>query len=257
LEYVTLTGNVSRYLRRGVDTRVSMTRTLYQQSDRVIEYRDSLGALDSSRSISHFHIDTWYGSVNVSPVPYVKTAANVSLSRDSHPTTADRRYQMTGTLDARLAMTSKLEGRFGYTSNYLGERLRLGHAFSDNVNLGLSWLPRNNLNLSLTYIYTTYNTTVTNSNGNFNAYVSYFYRKAFSCYLSYGEREQKQGVASPLPGQPSVATSRPQNVTAQLLVYLSPRSTLTLAYTKNRGDASTVGGGRLTESFQGIVNLQI
>jgi hypothetical protein len=256
-EYLALSATLSRYVRRGVDTRAAMTRTIYQQSNRVIEFRDTLGTLDSSRVIDHFSIDTWYGSVNFSPVPYVKTNAMYSVSRDSKPTSADRTYQSTGTADARFSVTEKIEARVAYTSSYLGERLRLGHAYSESWNLGATWLPRNNLNISVTYIHSAYNTAVRNTNGNFNVYASYAFRKAFSCYVSYGQQEQTQGTTSGSTGGYSLVTSRPETWNAQLLIYTGKRSTVTFGYLKSFGAVSLGGDRKITESFQGVINFRI
>ncbi len=256
-EYVTLSAIFSRYLRRGVDTRIAMTRTLYQQSSRVVEYRDTLGNVDSTNAINHFAIDTWYGSVNFSPEPYVRTNATYSVSRDSKPISIDRKYQSTGAIDARLSVTEQIEARLGYTSIYLGERLRLGHAFSDNWNLGANWMPRQNLNISLTYTYSKFNSSVTNTNGNISAYASYSFRRAFSCYLSYGRQEQTQIASTALPGIYTTTTARPESWNSQLLIYTGKRSTLTLGYVRSSGKTDLNGANVTTETFQGTLNLQL
>ncbi len=256
-EYVTLSAIFSRYLRRGVDTRLAVTRTMYKQSNRVIEYRDTLGNVDSTSAIDHFAIDTWYGSVNFSPEPYFRTNASYSVSRDNKPISFDRKYQATGAADARFLVTERIEARLGYTSVYLGERLRLGHAFSENWNLGANWMPRNNLNMSLTYNYSKINTSVTNTIGNISAYISYSFRRAFSCYLSYGLQEQTQNTTATLPRGSSTVTTRPESWNSQLLIHTGKRSTITLGYIKSSGKTDINGDAITTQTYQGTLNLQL
>jgi len=256
-EYITLSAIFSRYLRRGVDTRMAVTRTMYQQSSRVIEYRDALGNVDSTSAIDHFALDTWYGSINFSPEPYIRTNATYSVSRDSKPTSADRKYQSTGAIDTRFSVTERLEARLGYTSIYLGNRLRLGHAFSENWNLGANWMPRHNMNMSLTYTYSKFNTSVANTIGNISAYVSYSFRRAFSCYLSYGRQEQTQVAAGSFSGSNTITKTRPDSWNSQLLIYTGKRSTLTFGYLKSSGTTGLNGAAMTTETYQGTLNLQL
>jgi hypothetical protein len=253
MEYVSVAASASRYLRQGVETRLSVTRTAYQQSNRVVEYRNSLGQLDSTRRLSRFVIDTWYGSLGFSPAPYVKTTAGFSISRDSYPIPVDRRYQMTGTVDAQLAFRRNLEGRFSYSNNYMGSTLRIGHAFSDTYNIGLGWLPRGNVNVNVSYTYSSYNTLVRNTSSSLNLYAGYTYRRVYSLSVSYSRRDQSDGTGSP---SPQASLGQPVTLNTQLLIYLSPRSTLTLGHVRDQSEFSDIGR-RIIQTWQGRLNIQL
>jgi hypothetical protein len=257
LEYVAFSGNLTRYLRQGVDTRLSATRTNYQQSNRVAEYRDSLGGLDSVRQLDHFAVETYYGSIGFWPREYVNVVANLSLTHDAESLEPERRYLMSSAIDGRFYLTAKLEGRASYSTSYLGRKLRLGHAYQDNVNVGLSWLPRGNLNLSATIIVTQINTGgVSNRSENLSLYANYAFRRAFSFYISYNEQEQRQetlgGVSETL-----LSLSRPQTFSTQLLVHVGRRSSLTLGYSEGQNRSSSIAGGDQVKTWQGTYNLQI
>lgn len=256
-EYIAYSAALSRYIRRGVDTRVSMTRTVYQQSNRAIQFLNSAGDVDSVRRINHFTIDSWYGSLNCKPIPYVKANASYSITRDSDPTTPDRAYQTTGAIDARMALSEKVEGRLSYTTNYQGARLRFGHAFSESWNVGGTWLPRSNLNLAATYTYAVYNTAIRNTNSNVNFYVSYSYRKVYSFYVSYGRQQQTQSLTSASPTGSSVLDAKPENWNAQLTLYTGKRSTLTLGYLKSLGTLTGSTSQRRSETYQAVLNFRI
>lgn len=256
-EYIALSSILSRYIKRGVDTRLAVTHTLYQQSSRVIEYRDSAGNIDSSQAIDHFNIDTWYGSINFSPRPYISTNASYSISRDSKPLSNDRKYQSTGTINSKLALTDRIDIHIGYTSIYVGERLRIGRAFSENWNGGVNWAPRYNLNVSITYIHSDYNTSVKNSSNNMSIYASYRFRRAFSCYVSYGQQDKKQSDGLSGAGTSGIATSHPKTLNTQLLIYTGRQSTLTLAYLKSSETTDLDGLKGRTETYQAVFNFQI
>ena len=255
-EYLTLAGIFSRQLRQGVDSRLALTRTTFQQSNRVIEHRNQFGDVDSSQNIDHYFIDSWYGSLNFSAFPYIKTNASYSISRDSKPTTQSRKYQTTGTIDSRFVFSEQLEGRLGYTSSYQGSKLRFGQAFSAIWNLGASWIPQRSLTTSLTYTYATYQTTIRQRSGNLNAYLSYAFRRAYSWFISYGIQEQTQQIQPGLGDPATVTTVRPELWNAQLLIYTGSRSTLTFSYVRTSGNRLQ---GRIAdiETVQGTFNLQI
>lgn len=250
-EYITLSASLTRYLRRGVDTRLAMTRTIYQQSNRVIEFVDSVGALDSSRRINEYTIDSWYGSIRCSPVPYVKTNAAYSISRDSDPISADRTYQSTGTADARLSITRRIEARLAYTSSYKGERLRLGHAFSESWNVSGTWIPQGNMNLAVAYNRAIVNTITKNISDNLAVYLSYAFRRAFSFYLSYGRQQQSQTAGT------FASSAQPQNWNAHLTIYTGKRSTLTMGYIKSLSNIELGSVRRISEMYQAVFNFRI
>jgi hypothetical protein len=113
------------------------------------------------------------------------------------------------------------------------------------------------MNMSLTYTYSKFNTSVANTIGNISAYVSYSFRRAFSCYLSYGRQEQTQVTAGSLPGSNTITKTRPDSWNSQLLIYTGKRSTLTLGYLKSSGTTGLNGAAMTTETYQGTLNLQL
>jgi hypothetical protein len=253
-EYMTFQANLSRYLRQGVDTRISATRTIFQQGDRSIDYLDSLRNLDSSIRIKHYYIDTWYGSVAVTPVPYIKVSQGLSISRDSHPTQANRRIQMSATTDARFWLRENLEGRLSYSNNYQGERLRIGHVSGENYNMGASWTPMSNASITLAYIYAVYNAQTRNTSSSFSLYTSYSFRRVYNLSLSYNRRDQSAVVM--LPSTEARRSLPPETINAQLMFFTSSRSTFTLGYLWDRGNPSD-SGQRTMSTWRSNLNLQL
>jgi len=252
LEFISLAAGFSRYLRQGLETRMGFTRTFYQKSNRTEEFRDSLGTLDSARHIDHYSLDTWYGSLGFNPMPYVKSSASVTLSRDSHPIQLDRRYQMSWSLESRMALRRNLDGHASYTGGYLGRTLQLGRAYSESYNLGFGWLPRANITFNLSYIHSIFNTTVQNRSSALSLNATYTFRRVYSLTVTYNLRDRSEGTT----GTQSGASDRPNTLNAQLTIFLSPRSTLTLGHFRDRGPLSDLGR-RTTSTWQGRLNIQL
>lgn len=254
-EYATLQANFSRYLRQGVDTRASFTRTLFQQGNRVREFRDSLGQLDSIQQIDHFYLDTYYGSVTLSPAPYIKVSQGLSISRDSDPVQASQRWQMSATTDSRMWLRDNLEGRLSYSNTYQGDRLRLGHLSGETINVGASWTPLRNASVAMAYIHSVYNSSTRNTSSSVSFYSNYSFRRIYNLSLSYNGREQSTQSSVP-NNQTGMGANRPRVANAQLLVYTSARSTLTVGYNWERTPV-TDSDARTTTTWRGNLNLQI
>ena len=257
LEYVAMTGSLSRSLRQGVDTRLSVSRTIYQQSNRIVERRDTLTDTTLVERLDHYAVDTYYGSAGFSPAPYVTATANISLTRDAKSPQPDRRYQINSSVDGRFFLRANLEGRASYSSGFLGSKLRLGHAYLETVNAGISWMPRSNLNLSATYIFSSYSTGTRNRSESIGLYLNYAFRRVFTFYVSYNEQQLKQipMLAAAEPGPVTVSQPRTKNV--QLLIYTSRRSTLSLGYLENRTGLLADGNNGVTRTWNGTINFQI
>ncbi|UCD64858.1 MAG: hypothetical protein JSW34_05340, partial [Candidatus Zixiibacteriota bacterium] len=150
----------------------------------------------------------------------------------------------------------RLEGRFRLTSQYTGDRHRLDRSFSENYNVWLSYNPRNNLNMNLTYIYTDFSGTTATSFSSVTGYVSYTFRKAFSAYVSVNRQVQKR-TSGIVDGDGLADTeNRPRSLNAQILIYVSPKATLSVAYLRN--EAGNVLGQEITnESVQAVFTIQI
>lgn len=123
--------------------------------------------------------------------------------------------------------------------------------------MGGTWLPGNNINLAVTYTHASYNTTVKNTNGNVNVYLSYAYRKAYSFYVSYGQQQQTQRTVTGSSAGAAPVSSRPENWNTQLTIYTGKRSTLTLGYLKTLGSTVVGGDKRTSETYQAVFNFRI
>jgi hypothetical protein len=257
LEYVAMSGTLSRYLRQGVDTKLSASRTIYQQSNRAIQRTDSLGEVISVERLDHYAVDTYYGSAGFSPVPYVDMTLNTSLTRDIKSPQPDRRYQLTGSMEGRLYLMANLEGRVGYSNASMGRKLQLGHAFTETVNAGLSWLPRPNLNLSASYIFSRYDSGTRNRSENLGCYLNYSFRRSFTFYVSYNEQKQEQNQVPATFEEGSTRIARPRSTNVQLLIYTGRRSTLTLGYLEGRSGSTDSGTGVIARTWNGTLNFQI
>ena len=255
-EYATASATLTRYLRNGVDTRITYSRTMFQQSNRLLPVRGDQGQVIENRRLDNYSLDTYYGSVGFTAYNYIKTYLDMSISRDSDPADPIRRYQMTRSIDVRLEISRKMEGRASFTSLYQGEKLRFDRSFSKNYNLGFTYYPERNLNMNLTYIYTSFLGANRLRTGSFTGYVSYSFRRAFSVYLTLNRQTQRQ--ETPLPGveQFTEVTTRPRTVNGQLLIYLSQKSTLSLGYLYSRTE-NREGGRQTSRSVQSVLNIQI
>ncbi|MEW6050979.1 MAG: hypothetical protein AB1644_07965 [Candidatus Zixiibacteriota bacterium] len=250
-EYVAFSSHMTRYLRNGVDTRFSVTRTVFQQSDRVLQLAD-----DSTTSRGQYSLDTYYGSLVMGPYNYMKTYLDASLTHNSDPVDPNQRYQMTGGIDTRMNLSRATEARFAYSALYQGSRLRLGHSYSQSYNAGVTYIPESNINVNITYIYSTYNAAIRTKTGSLTGYVSYAFRHAFSMYVSVNRQEQ---IREELVGVPTVlqrSTLRPQSVNAQMIMYLSRRTTLSISYLYTKSPSLTVGA-TTNRSLQTILNIQV
>lgn len=256
-EYVTLTASFSRFLRRGVDTRLAVTRTIFQQSNRLREIRDSSGSVIATEPVNHYAINTWYGSIQFAPRAYVRADASYSITHDSRPLAETQRYQATGTFTSTFVVRDGLDLRLGYTSSFSSERLRIGRGFAENWNLGASWIPRQYMNLAVTYIRSESRTSIRSTNGYLSLYFSYSVPRVFSWYFSYGQQDKSQGPTR--SGDVAVLSTASQaaSVSAQLLVHTGTRSSISLAYVKASDNAGADRPDTRTETYQVVYNFQM
>jgi len=250
-EYVALSANVTRYLRQGIDTRMAATRTIFQQADRAVQVDD-----ETATQRGRYTLDTYYGSLRVAPYNYLKTYLDASLSHNSNPIDPHQRYQATGSIDTRMNFSRATEGRFSYSSLFQGRSFRLGHTYSHSYNAGLTYIPRSNINVNVTYIYTTYNAAVRTENGSFTGYISYGFRRAFTIYVSVNQQEQTRIERTGVPVTQHETTLRPRTVNSQLIMYLSRRTTLSASYLYGKSPSLTTGA-TTTKSVQAVLNIQV
>jgi hypothetical protein len=257
LQYLALTATLSRSLRRGVDTRLSMSRTIYQQSSRAFEVRDSTGAVVGSTRLNPYTIDTYYGGFGLWPVHYVDVTFNASLTRDPESPQRELRHQLIGTIDGRFFMAANLEGRLSYSAATAGEDLGQLQVSTETVNSGLTWLPRRNLNLSASYIVSSYDSGSGRRTRQLGLYVNYSFRRAFTFFASFNEQAQERQAAVAPSGSVSPRTSRPRTANLQLMIYTGSRSTLTLGYLEGWSNALSGNPGLQSQTWSGTFNFQI
>ena len=256
IEYVALGGTLTRYVRKGVDTRLAYTRTIFQQSQRSRPVIDSTGAVVGSVADEDYILDTYHASCNFDARQYVKMYLDVTLTHDSDPLDESRRYQLTRSLDTRWNITRRMEARLSYTTLYQGERLHFNKAFSENYNLGVTYSPRPNINCNLTYIYSKFSGSTANRRRSLTAYASYSFRRAFTLYVSINDQVRKQITPDP-DGSGTIETkTNPTSINGQMLIYMSQRSTLALSYLQS--ETQTATGSRINdESIQAVVTIHI
>ncbi|MEW6413179.1 MAG: hypothetical protein AB1483_12035 [Candidatus Zixiibacteriota bacterium] len=256
VEYVNLGAVLTRYFRSGVDTRLTYNRTIFQQSTRLVPILDTSGLVINTVNDGDYILDTYQASLNLFPRKYIKTFIDVSLTHDSDPVDQQRRYQLTRSLDTRLNFSRRLEGRFRVTALYIGSALRFNSSFSENYNVGLTYTPRSNLNMNATYIYSDYNSSVRSSQSSATGYISYTFRRAFNVYLSVNEQKQTREIFIADEAQYETTDIRPRNINGQLLMYLSPKVTLSVAYLHSRTQ-NALGQKIENESIQSVLSIQI
>lgn len=254
-EYINLGATATRYFRNGVDTRLTYNRTIFQQSPRLATVTDTTGAAVGTVNAGEYSLDTYQASLNFYARKYIRTYVDLSLLHDSDPVDEQRRYQLTRSLDVRVNFSRRLEGRFRLAAQYLGSTLTLSRAFSENYNLGLTFIPQSNLNMNATYIYTQYNSGTRSSLSSVTSYISYSFRRAFTAYLSFNEQKQTRELV--LGGEDPVETeTRPRTLNGQLLMYLSRKTTLSVGYLRSRAQ-SALGEKIVNESIQSVLSIQI
>jgi hypothetical protein len=251
-EYIALTSNVTRYIRKGVDTRFSYTRTIYQQFGRTIV---TASGTENITVRGHRTVDTYYGSFALGPYNYIRTFLSGTITHDFSPIDEQQRYQSTGSIDTRFKVSPAIEGQFAFNSLFQGSSFRIGHSFSQNYNVGLTYTPRGNMNLNITYIHSTFNAANISKTGSLTGYVSYSFRHAFSAYVSVNRQEQSlQTVVDNVISTPT--TFRPVSVNGQLQIYLSRKTTLVGGYLYTKSPALPYGQ-TVSKSYQIVVNIQI
>ena len=256
VEYMNLGAVATRYLRNGVDTRLTYNRTIFQQSPRLASIIDTTGAVIATVNKGEYILDTYQASMNFYLRKYIRTYLDMSLSHDSDPVDVQRRYQLTRSADMRVNFTRRLEGRLRATSTYTGDKLVLDRSFSENYNAGITYTPRGNLNINLTYIYTDFNSTVRTSLSSVTGYISYSFRRAFTAYLSVNQQKQTRQTPVAQTDEFIETEAQPRTINGQILMYLSRKATLSVAYNRNRSE-DALGEEITNQSIQSVLSIQI
>jgi len=256
VEYLSLGATGTRYVRDGVDTRLTYNRTVFQQSQRLRTIRDTAGNVIGTENDGDYTVDTYNASLNFVPRPFLKTYLDMTLTHSSEPIDVDRRYQLTRSIDMRATFSRSLEGRLTFTSLFQGPELKLANAFSENYNAGLTWIPWSSMNVNLTYIHTSYRGPIGSTNRSFTGYVSYSFRRAFNLYVSYNRRNDTRERLDPASQQLEEIDTDPHTVNGQILMYLSRRTTLAVSYLRSVTE-DALGRNTTNESIQTVLTLQI
>jgi hypothetical protein len=244
-EYLTLSSSVNRFLRRGVDSRFSWSRTYLQQVD-VDE--------DSAANPGGTSTDNFYASLAAQPYPHTRMLTSLSVSRSNGLKESAKQYNVARSLNLVLNASRKLEGRVAATYSYQGQSLSLTKSYTSSVNVGVTYSPESNINMNVSYIQTSVNSTPRLTNSTVASYFGYNFRQMFSIYVSFNR--QVQEIPDQTPG--AVGGKRevePRGMNGQLQYRLSPRSSITLNYTQTSGSSLT-GPERKTDVLQVIFNGQ-
>jgi hypothetical protein len=251
-EYIALTSNVTRYIRKGVDTRFAYTRTIFQQFNR------TLVTASGSENVTvrgHHNVDTYYGSFALGPFNYIRAFLSATVTHDFSPVDEQQRYQSASSVDTRFKISRAMEGQFAFSSFYQGATFRVGHSYAQNYNAGITYMPRNNINVNVTYIHSSLNSTNISSTGSLTGYVSYSFRQAFSAYLSVNRQQQSfQNVGG--TGSPVSTNYRPESINGQIQVYVSRKTTLVGGYLYTKSPVIP-NGQTVSKSVQLVLNIQI
>lgn len=241
-EYTTLSSTITRFLRRGVDTRLTANRTWFQKSAQTTPDNPS-GA---------YSLDTYYGSLAFAPLGYVKTLVDMSISHNSRPIDSTQRFQVSRSVNAQLAFSRRLEGRL--TALWLDQAsyLRLDNSFSVSYNAGLTYYPKGNMNVNVSYLRTENHAGATAKTGVFSGFASYSFRRAFIIYLSANRQILETADASFPQNQIDL---EPYSLNASLQLFLSSKTTVTLGYLYSKTPTSATARS-IGRQYTTNVNIQ-
>jgi hypothetical protein len=152
-------------------------------------------------------------------------------------------------------MSENLEARATVTSVFEGEQLKLDRSFSQQYNFGLTYTPRGGLSVNLTYIHSRYNGLIRTRQSSFTGYISYAYRRFLTAYLSVNRRIDRREQLIVGEVSPQEVETRPRTINGQLLIYVTPKVTLSGNYLKSKNE-SILGQVSENESIQGILTIQ-
>ncbi len=243
-ENLSLATTLTRAIRRGIDTRMTVSRIWIQQAPQAIPS-------DNEK----YTMDTYYASLSFEPYGFVRTLFDASVVHNSEPSLPEQRYQMNVSMNSRVYFTRTLEGRINMTALYQGADFEIGHSYSQNMNFGGSFTPQSNMTVNVNYLYTTINASEKITSGTWIGYASYSFRRAFTLSAS-ANRQEQEATSIPLSGTAQKISLAPYTINGQIQMNLSPRTTLTTAYIYT--ETPTRQGQKVIDrSVQVIVNVQL
>lgn len=224
LEYLSFTTNLTRYLRRGVNTRLSYTRLIYQQFER--DESDLRSNSDNQTA------DTYYGSLGFRMLRSIRLFLDMSVSHSSLSLNPDLRYQVQRMVTAQFTISSTIEGRVTANWTYAGPEFRPFSSYALNYNAGVTWTPNTALNATVSYNY--HDTRAGNDQtfSSLGGYLGYSYRRAFSLSATVNQQYQERTITTP-ENPSAVWTTRPKNVNTYLTIYVTKQLNTSIGYTWN------------------------
>jgi hypothetical protein len=255
MEYVTTSVQSSRYLRSGIDTRFSWSRTWYQQSSR--ERLAVVGADSVNTRVPNYHTDNWLASFDGTPFRYSRARYSATLSRDSDPIREDQKWQLTHSFDLTAYLTRKLDGRFTATAIYQGKRLRFGHVYSKSFNTGVNWSPRSDITLNASYTWSIFITYLRFVNSSLSGSLSYRFRRAFSFFFTANQQTQPSVDLNENSGTPIISKNQPIAINAQLQLFLTQRTTALVGYMDSRSEFGSSHLETNSQTWRASLNMQL
>ncbi len=248
-ENLAFSASFTRFLRRGLDTRLNWSRTYIQKTEGIEE--SSTDGVPTRVTSGSNYTDALYASIAATPYRRSKLLADLSISRANNPFVASQRYLSARSVSLSFSATRSIEGRLSATYTNQGQTLDLFRSFARSITAGATYVSRTNLNCNVSYTQNDINTSPRQSNGVISGFVGYSFRNAYTFYLQMNQQRQE----SPTAGSSIETTiSKPRSLTAQLQVRTSPRSTVAVSYTKSSNAASDYVGG--AHSWQVIYHGQ-
>jgi hypothetical protein len=250
-EYLLFSASFSRFLRRGVDSRLSWTRTYIQKGAEAGDSSLATGTPPDAGASNH--TDALYLSVATTPYRRAKLLADVSVSRANRPWLESQRYLSSRTLSLSVGATRHIDFRLSVSYANQGAALDFFNSYSRSLSAGLTYLHGSNLNGNLTFSRHSINTIPRQAASSASGYLGYSFRNRYSLYIYMNRSRQELPVADSTGIHSSVR--RPKSWSGQLQTKLTPRTTLICGYSWS---AASVSGIEVSKgnTIQIIINGQ-
>jgi hypothetical protein len=250
-EYLLFSASFSRFMRRGVDSRVNWTRTYIQKAAEAADSSGATGGVPAAGAANY--TDALYFSTATSPYHRSKLLADLSVSRANRPWVESQRYLSARSLSFSISATRHIDCRLSVNYANQGTSLDLFNSFSRSVSAGMTYLHGANLNGNLTLSRYSINTAPRQSSSAMSGYLGYSFRNTYSLYVYMNRsRQQTPGAGTAAAGN---AVRTPRSWSSQLQAKLSPKTTLILGYSWS---AASVSGIQVSKgnTFQININGQ-
>jgi len=228
-EYLSFSASFSRFIRRGVDSRLNWTRTYIQRAEEDADSSLTTGAVVAPSGANYS--DGLYFSVATAPYPRSKLLADISVSRANRPWIESQRYLSARSLSLSVSATRHIDGRLSVTYANQGASLDLLNSYARSLSAGMTYLQGANLNGNLTFTRNSINTVPRQANSAMSGYIGYSFRSTYSLYIYMNRSRQEIPTAGATAIENAVRT--PRSWTGQLQVKLSPKANLIFSYSRS------------------------